>query len=124
RPGPSSPGSAMRARRIHMRFTRSSVACVLVGSAMSIGVSVAHAQGGLPGSIAVAAEVGPRTNTSTLDPLAYGKFEEYRDMRARNGTSALFEQLLLKFTPSDSFSTYALSARKLFDRDQSMWLLV
>ncbi|MGE5732886.1 MAG: MtrB/PioB family outer membrane beta-barrel protein [Gemmatimonas sp.] len=35
----------------------------------------------------------------------------------------LLEQLLVKYAPADSFGFYSLSARKLFDRDGSAWLL-
>jgi MtrB/PioB family decaheme-associated outer membrane protein len=107
-----------------MRITGSSVALLLSGGMLLIGVpSVGQTQGGPPGGISVAGEIGPRSYPSKLDPLQIGKFEEYRDFRAGDQTSPLFEQLLVKYAPADSFGFYSLSARKLFDRDQSAWLL-
>src|SRR5512143_2811853 len=85
--------------------------------------SAGQAQGAPGGSISIAGEVGPRAYTSKLDPLAVGKFEEYRDFRAKDNASVLLEQLLVKYAPADSFGFYSLSARKLFDRDGSAWLL-
>jgi MtrB/PioB family decaheme-associated outer membrane protein len=114
-----------------MRINASSVARLLAGGMLAIGTPSAGRTQAAPtptstpkptSTITVAGEIGPRSYPSKLDPLAIGKFEEYRDMRARNDVSPLIEQLLLKYTPADSFSTYSLSARKLFDRDQSMWL--
>jgi len=75
------------------------------------------------GAITVAAELGPRSYSSLLDPRSIGKFEEYRDLRAGDRTSRVLEQLFVKYAPMDSFSVYSMSARKLLDRDQSMWFL-
>ena len=106
-----------------MRVNACSVACLLAGGMLALGAPPAvRAQGAQSGTINVAGEVGPRSYPTALDPRAIGKFEEYRDMRARDNTSALLQQLLLNYTPADSFGVYTLGARKLFDRDQSMYL--
>jgi MtrB/PioB family decaheme-associated outer membrane protein len=103
-----------------MRLNGSTVACLLAAHMLALGSpSTGQAQGAPAGSLGIGAEIGTRSYGTKLDPLSIGKFEEYRDMRARTGTSPLFEQLLLKYTPADSFGIYELSARKLFDRDQS-----
>jgi MtrB/PioB family decaheme-associated outer membrane protein len=107
-----------------MRTTASTVAHVIAGGMLSIGIASAARSQGAPGaSVSIAGEVGPRAYTSKLDPLAIGKFEEYRDLRANDKTSVLFEQLFAKYTPADSFGFYTLTARKLFDLDQSIGLL-
>jgi len=107
-----------------MRISASSIARLLAGGLLSIGIPArAQAQSAPGASVSVAGEIGPRSYTSKLDPLAIGKFEEYRDLRAGDKTTPLFEQLLFKYAPADSFGFYTLSARKLFDRDQSAWLL-
>lgn len=107
-----------------MRITVSSVASLSAGVLLTLAIPAAgQAPAKARGNLAVAGEVGPRTYTSRPDSLAFGKFEEYRDMRARDATSPLFEQLFVGYTPADSFGIYSLSARKLFDRDQSVWLL-
>lgn len=106
-----------------MRIRAFSAACALAGGMLALGVpSPGWAQSGLPDKLSVAAEVGPRAHPSTVDPRALGKFQEYQDGRAGQQTSALLEQLLLKYTPADSFGVYSLSARKLFDLDQSVRL--
>jgi hypothetical protein len=87
-----------------MRFTADRVALLLAGGVLLIGTPRAgRAQAAPKPTIVFAGEVGPRYYDSKLDPLAIGKFEEYRDMRARDGLSPLFEQLLLKWTPADTF---------------------
>jgi MtrB/PioB family decaheme-associated outer membrane protein len=107
-----------------MRIPASSVACLLAGGVLSIATpSAGRAQIAPRGSISVAGELGPRSYASTFDPLAIGKFEEYRDLGAKNRTSILVEQLFMKYAPADSFGFYSLSGRKLFDRDQSVGLL-
>jgi MtrB/PioB family decaheme-associated outer membrane protein len=107
-----------------MRISASSIARFLAGGLLSISIPAGAQTQGAPGaSVSVAGEIGPRSYTSKLDPLAIGKFEEYRDLRAGDKTTPLFEQLLFKYAPADSFGFYTLSARKLFDRDQSAWLL-
>lgn len=75
------------------------------------------------GRILFAGELGPRSYSSTLDPREVGKFEEYRDLGAHARTSALFQQFFLSYEPSNSFNTFSITGRKLFDRDQSLWLL-
>jgi hypothetical protein len=128
-----------------MRICASRVASLVAGGMLSIGTPFAvqaqtpppPTQAAVPtpapappqtqsapgASVSVAAELGPRTYTSQLDPLAIGKFEEYRDMRATQKTSLLVEQLFVKYAPADSFGFYNVTARKLFDRDQSIGLL-
>ena len=107
-----------------MRISASSIARFLASGLLSICIPAAAQTQSAPGaSVSVAGEIGPRSYTSKLDPLAIGKFEEYRDLRAGDRTTPLFEQLLFKYAPADSFGFYTLSARKLFDRDQSAWLL-
>ena len=107
-----------------MRISTSSVAWLIAGGVLSISTpSAVRAQGSSGGSVSVAGEIGPRTYTSKLDSLAIGKFQEYRDLRAYQKTSPLFEQLFAKYAPADSFGFYNISARKLFDRDQSIGLL-
>ena len=107
-----------------MRLIRSRLGSVwtvaLLAAAPAIGAQV-PAPGG--GAISVAGEVGPRSYTTRPDSLALGKFQEYRDLRANDKSSALLEQLFVKYSPADSFAVYSLSARKLFDRDQSAWLV-
>ncbi len=107
-----------------MRLIRSRLGSVwtvaLLAAAPAIGAQVA-APGG--GTISVAGEVGPRSYTTRPDSLAIGKFQEYRDLRANDKSSALLEQLFVKYSPADSFAVYSFSARKLFDRDQSAWLV-
>jgi MtrB/PioB family decaheme-associated outer membrane protein len=106
-----------------MRFNARSVACLLAGGMLALGAPPAGwAQGAPSGTVTVAGELGPRTYSSLIDPLAIGKFEEYRDMHAKDNTSLLIQQLLVNYTPADSFGVYTLSARKLFDRDQSVYL--
>ena len=106
-----------------MRITGSSVAVLLAGGMLSVvAPSEARTQGPLK-KFSIAAEVGPRSYSSRFDSLAIGKFEEYRDLRAKDRTSAIFEQLFVNYTPADSFGIYSLSARKLLDRDQSLFLL-
>lgn len=107
-----------------MRITASSVACLLVGGMLSISTpSVGQAQSAPTGKFSIAGEFGPRTYTSQLTAIEIGKFEEYRDLRAKDKTSILFEQLFLNYAPKDSFGFYNITARKLFDRDQTIGLL-
>jgi MtrB/PioB family decaheme-associated outer membrane protein len=107
-----------------MRINASSVARLLTSGLLIIGIpSAGQTQGAPRGSVSVAGEIGPRSYTSKLDPLAIGKFQEYRDLRAGDNTSPLFEQLFVKYAPADSFGFYSITARKLFDLDQSAWLL-
>jgi len=75
------------------------------------------------GTFSAAAELGPRSYTTRPDSLSLGKFQEYRDLKGNDRSSVLLEQLFVKYSPADSFAVYSLSARKLFDRDQSAWLL-
>ena len=106
-----------------MRINASSVARLLTSGLLLIGIPSAGQTQGAPGGVSVAGEIGPRSYTSKIDPLAFGKFQEYRDLRAGDNTSPLFEQLFVKYAPADSFGFYSITARKLFDLDQSAWLL-
>jgi MtrB/PioB family decaheme-associated outer membrane protein len=102
-----------------MRIKAFSAACLVGGGLLALGQpTIGWAQGTSKGKVTVAGEFGTRAYTKEPDSLAIGKFEEYRDMRA----GPLLEHLLLKYTPADSFGVYSISARKLFYRDQSMWL--
>lgn len=97
---------------------------VLAGVVLALGAPAT----GLPqvtpaGAVDVAGEFGARTYTKAVDPLAIGKFQEYRDLRAGSTSSFVLEQLLLSFMPGDSIGQYSLTGRRLFDRDQSMFLL-
>ena len=76
------------------------------------------AKGSGPGTVSGAAEVGGRAFVNPLTDQQLGKFDEYRDLR----TGGVLQQLLLGYTPRDSFSVYRLVARDLLQRDQSMWL--
>ena len=107
-----------------MRIKACSTACAVAGVMLALsGPSAALAQGAPGQKITVAGEVGPRGYPDVLDPQARGKFEEYRDYRPGQSASAAIEQLLLKYTPADSFGTFQLSARQLFQRDQSVRLI-
>jgi len=110
-----------------MRIAASYVAWLLAGG-LWIAPFIASAQA-VPapppkgqGQLSVAAELGPRSYTSQLSALEAGKFEEYRDLRANDRTHLLFQQVLAQYVPANRFATYSLSARKVGDRDQSMWL--
>ena len=115
-----------------MRITEARIVVVAAVAVLSLGIPSAAQTPTVPTPVppaapragfSLAGEIGPRSYTSMLDPLAFGKFQEYRDLRPRNRTSLLIEQGLLKFAPADSFGFYSLSARNLFDRDESAWLL-
>jgi MtrB/PioB family decaheme-associated outer membrane protein len=70
------------------------------------------------GKFSVGAEVGGRGYATEPGDRELGKFEEYRDLRA----GPLLNQLVLKYTPADSFNVYGLTARRVGYRDQSIWL--
>ena len=56
-----------------MRINASSVARLLASGLLIIGIpSAGQTQGAPRGSVSVAGEVGPRSYTSKLDPLAIG----------------------------------------------------
>ncbi len=109
-----------------MRIKAFSAACLVAGSMLALGQpSAVQAQGTSKGKITIAGDIGFRAYTKEPDSLAKGKFEEYRDMRAGQsipGPTPVIEQLMLKYTPADSFGVYNFGVRKLFDRDQSIWL--
>jgi len=102
-----------------MRLYSITTACVLAG-ALTWGVpATGHAQAKkTSGTISGAAEVGVRTFTTEPTAVDKGKFEEYRALPA----GALLERARLTYTPADSFGTYQLTARRLGQLDQSLWL--
>lgn len=106
-----------------MRIKAFATACGIAAGMLPLGASVVSGQGIGGQKITVAGEVGPRGYADALNPRQQGKFDEYRDFRSGQSASAAIEQLLLKFTPADSFGVYQLSARQLFQRDQSMRLI-
>ena len=75
------------------------------------------------GTVSIAADFGGRGFTHSVDSLALVKLQEYRDLRGNHSASSTIQSFLLKFTPSDSSGVYSLTARQLFYRDQSLWLL-
>lgn len=102
-----------------MRIRAFTAACLVSGCMLPLAQPMpAWAQDTTKGKFTLALEAGMRGYTKEPDALAKGKFEEYRDMRS----GAVVEQLLLNYTPADSFGFYSLSARNLFQRDQSVWL--
>lgn len=104
-----------------MRIRAFGAASLVAGSLLALGLpSNGWAQGikGLTGTFSGAAEIGARAFTAEPTAQEKGKFEEYKDLRA----GAVLARLLLNYTPRDSLGTYALSARNLFQRDQSMRL--
>lgn len=107
-----------------MRIRTVSSACVVAGVILALCTPVTGAAQGTPsGSFNVAGELGARSYTRAVDSLAIGKFQEYRDLRAGQTTSPILEQLLLSYVPGDSIGRYSLTGRRLFDRDQSVFLL-
>jgi putative beta-barrel porin MtrB/PioB len=106
-----------------MRIKAFATACGIAAGMLPLGASVLSGQGIGGQKITVAGEVGPRGYADALNPRQQGKFDEYRDFRSGQSASAAIEQLLLKYTPADSFGTFQLSARQLFQRDQSMRLI-
>lgn len=69
------------------------------------------------GTLAGGIEGGGRAFVKDITAQQRGKLEDYKDVRP-----AAIEQLLVKFTPADSFAVYQFTARQLLARDQSMWL--
>ena len=92
------------------------ILCAVVGAA----APTMSAQVPSTDRLVFASTIGGRGFTNNPDSFAVGKFQEYQDVRARR---PLLEQMFLKYLPVDSFATYQVSARKLFDRDQSLWLV-
>jgi MtrB/PioB family decaheme-associated outer membrane protein len=105
-----------------MRIHRLTWACVGAGLLLG-GSAIGLAQDAPKGSVSVAAELGARGFTRGIDSLALVKFQEYRDLRGSKSTAPTVQQLLLKYTPGDSSGFYSITARRLFYRDQSVWLL-
>lgn len=102
-----------------MRIKAFSAACLVAGVLLALGQpTTGWAQSTSREKFTVAGEIGTRGYTKEPDSLAKGKFEEYPDLRA----GPVLEQLLLRYTPADSFGFYSISVRKLFYRDQSVWL--
>lgn len=104
-----------------MRRTSVVAASVAIATALTLGrPQPAAAQSGIPlggGTLSGSAEMGGRGSLGSLDARQLGKLEEYKDVPSR----ALLEQLLLRWTPSDSFRLFQLSARKVGALDQSVW---
>ena len=110
------------------------VRCLIASAVLALGISSAgRAQDTVkkkvPAPVPVgpgfhfAGELGARDFTKELDARDIGKFQEYRDFRAGQQASPVVRQLLLQYTPADTFGFYSITARKLFERDQSVWLL-
>ncbi len=107
-----------------MRIKAVSSACVGAGILLAFSTPpAALAQSTQTGGVTVAGEIGARVYTKKVDSLAIGKFQEYRDLRAGQTVSPVFEQVRVAFTPRDSMGQYSLTGRRLFDRDQSVNLL-
>ena len=109
-----------------MRSKAFGAACLVAGGMLALGQpSIGWAQGTSNGKITVAGEIGARGYTTQPDSLTAGKFEEYRDLRtgwSGSAGSPVVERLLLNYSPADSLGIYNITGRKLFDRDQSLWL--
>ena len=107
-----------------MRIKALGTACAVAGVMIALrGSSAALAQGATGQNIVVAGQVGPRGFADPLNPQQRGKFEEYKDYKAGQSASAAIDQLLLKYIPADSFGTFQLTGRQLFERDQSVRLI-
>ena len=107
-----------------MRIKALGTACAVAGVMIALrGSSAALAQGATGQNIVVAGQVGPRGFADPLSPQQRGKFEEYKDYKAGQSASAAIDQLLLKYIPADSFGTFQLTGRQLFERDQSVRLI-
>jgi len=105
-----------------MRIHPISAACFAAGMLLPP-ISSGLAQDGPKGTVSVAAELGARGFPKTFDSLAIGKFQEYRDFRAGHSSSPTLQQFFLGYTPADSIGFYSITGRRMFDRDQSLWLL-
>jgi MtrB/PioB family decaheme-associated outer membrane protein len=70
------------------------------------------------GRLTGAAEIGVRSFSQPLTAQQRGKFEEYRD----RPTGLLLQQLLLAYTPPDSFRSYRLTASDVGLLDQRLSL--
>ena len=70
------------------------------------------------GTFTAAAEIGARAFTTEPTAQDKGKFEEYRSLPA----GALLERLTVGYQPADGIGTYQLTARRLGQLDQSLWL--
>ena len=62
-----------------------------------------------------AAEIGVRAFSQPITEQQRGKFEEYRDRPA----GLLLQQLVLAYTPADSFRSYRLTASDVGLLDQT-----
>lgn len=102
-----------------MRPYSITTACVLAG-ALTLGLpatGMAQAKQ-TRGTFTAAAEVGARAFTTEPSAQDKGKFEEYRSLPA----GALLERLSVGYVPADGIGTYQLTARRLGQLDQSLWL--
>ena len=105
-----------------MRF-HFSAAC-LIGAVLLVPGSSGTAQiTTSKGTLSIAADFGGRGFTDRVDSLALMKFQEYRDLRGNHSTSSAIQNFLIKYQPADSSGVYSVTARQLFHRDQSVWLL-
>ena len=104
-----------------MRFHSITTACVLAG-ALTWGLpatGMAQAKQ-TRGTFTAAAEIGARAFTTEPSAQDKGKFEEYRSLPA----GAFLERLSVGYQPADGIGTYQLTARRLGQLDQSLWLQV
>ena len=102
-----------------MRLYSITTACVLAG-ALTWGLpatGMAQAKQ-TRGTFTAAAEVGARAFMTEPSAQDKGKFEEYRSLPA----GALLERLTVGYKPADGVGTYQLTARRLGQLDQSLWL--
>jgi MtrB/PioB family decaheme-associated outer membrane protein len=95
-------------------------ALVVTAGVAPVRPGLAQASGGGSGSVSAAADVGARTFTTDPNAQERGRFEEYRDMRS----GLLLQQLLLGFTPVDSFRLFQLVGHNVALRDQSLGLRI
>ncbi|HEX6559344.1 MAG TPA: MtrB/PioB family outer membrane beta-barrel protein [Longimicrobiales bacterium] len=102
-----------------MRIKAFGAACLLVGGLLTLGKpATAGAQDTSKEKFTVAADIGVRAFANQPNARELGKFEEYRDLP---GNTPVPEHLLLKYT-RDALSAFTLDTRKLFERDQSVFL--
>ena len=84
-----------------MRLRALSSACVAAAVLFAPTSSVAQITTS-KGTLSIAADVGGRGFTRSVDSLALMKLQEYRDLRGNHSASSTIQSFLLKFTPADS----------------------